>query len=55
MDSMATQRLIIRRFKPEDWEDKPVYFKKTKEGTPIWHDAFEYAILDEEWFSKRNH
>jgi RimJ/RimL family protein N-acetyltransferase len=46
------ERLSMRR---EGHYLKPVYFKKTKEGKPIWHDAYEYAILDEEWFSKRNH
>jgi ribosomal-protein-alanine N-acetyltransferase len=29
---------------------KPVYFKKTIDGNAIWHDCYQYAMLEEEWF-----
>ncbi|WP_234340140.1 GNAT family N-acetyltransferase [Gorillibacterium timonense] len=28
---------------------KPAFFKKTDDGKPIWHDAYQYSILDEEF------
>lgn len=31
---------------------KHLYFKKTKDGQPIWIDAFQYAILAEEYHNK---
>jgi len=40
------ERLSMRR---EGHLKKPVYFKKTIKGLPIWHDAYQYAILEEEW------
>ncbi|MFW6287605.1 MAG: GNAT family N-acetyltransferase, partial [bacterium] len=40
------ERLSMRR---EGHFKKPVYFKKTGEGNPIWHDDYQYAILEEEW------
>ena len=43
------ERLSMRR---EGYFKQPVFFKKTSEGKPIWHDAYQYAILSEEWFSK---
>ncbi|HEX9061076.1 MAG TPA: GNAT family N-acetyltransferase [Clostridia bacterium] len=41
------ERLSMRR---EGYYKKPVYFKKSPEGRPMWNDAYEYAILEEEWF-----
>ena len=43
------ERLSMRR---EGYFKQPAFFKKTSEGQPIWHDAYQYAILSEEWFSK---
>jgi RimJ/RimL family protein N-acetyltransferase len=40
------ERLNMRR---EGHYKKPVYFKLDSEGKPLWHDAYEYAILEEEW------
>ncbi|MFE4712613.1 GNAT family N-acetyltransferase [Paenibacillus sp. NPDC056722] len=40
------ERLSMRReghFKKED------FFRKTESGEPIWHDAYQYSILNEEW------
>ncbi|MDF2540371.1 MAG: GCN5-related N-acetyltransferase [Herbinix sp.] len=42
------ERLGMRR---EGHFIKPVFFKRDIEGQPIWHDAYEYAILAEEWFA----
>jgi len=30
---------------------KPAFFKKSEDGKPIWHNAYQYSILDEEFFS----
>jgi [ribosomal protein S5]-alanine N-acetyltransferase len=42
------ERLSMRR---EGFFRKPAFFKKTDEGKPIWHDAYQYSILDEEFVS----
>jgi Acetyltransferases, including N-acetylases of ribosomal proteins len=31
---------------------KNVFFKKDKNGEPIWQDTYEYGILVDEWFSR---
>jgi ribosomal-protein-alanine N-acetyltransferase len=41
------ERLSMRR---EGYFKKPSYFKKTIDGKAIWHDAYQYSILEEEWF-----
>jgi RimJ/RimL family protein N-acetyltransferase len=43
------ERLSMRR---EGYYKKPGFFKRTLYGEPIWHDAYVYAILEEEWFSQ---
>jgi len=30
---------------------KPAFFRKSEDGKPIWHNAYQYSILDEEFFS----
>jgi RimJ/RimL family protein N-acetyltransferase len=40
------ERLHMRR---EGYFKKKAFFRKNDDGTPIWHDAYEYAILQEEW------
>lgn len=40
------ERLKLRR---EGHLLKTGYFKCDFQGNPLWHDTFEYAILDEEW------
>lgn len=40
------ERLTMRR---EGHFKKPAFFKKTDEGKPIWHDAYLYSVLQEEW------
>ena len=40
------ERLSMRR---EGCMLQNVWFKKTSEGQPIWHDSYEYAILSHEW------
>lgn len=42
------ERLFMRR---EGYFKKPAFFKKSNEGKPIWHDCYQYSILDEEFFS----
>jgi [ribosomal protein S5]-alanine N-acetyltransferase len=41
------ERLSLRQ---EGHFKKPAYFKKTIDGKAIWHDAYQYAIIEEEWF-----
>lgn len=41
------ERLSMRR---EGYFKKPAFFIKSPDGEPAWHDAYEYAILDEEYF-----
>lgn len=45
------ERLSMRR---EGHFLKHVYFKKTPEGNPIWHDGYHYAILAEEWLKRES-
>ena len=40
------ERLSMRR---EGHYIKPAFFKRKLDGSPIWHDAYIYAILAEEW------
>lgn len=40
------ERLFMRR---EGYYKKKAFFRRTADGEPIWHDAYEYAILAEEW------
>jgi Acetyltransferases, including N-acetylases of ribosomal proteins len=42
------ERLSMRR---EGHFKKPAFFRKSDDGKPIWHDAYEYSILDEEFSS----
>jgi len=42
------ERLLMRR---EAHFRKPAYFRKSSEGKPVWHDAYLYAILEEEFLS----
>jgi RimJ/RimL family protein N-acetyltransferase len=38
----------------EGHHKKPAFFKKANDGRPVWHDAYQYAILAEEWLSLSN-
>ena len=40
------ERLKMRR---EGHLIKNIYFKKDRNGEPIWSDTYEYAILSDEW------
>lgn len=42
------ERLSMRR---EGYFKKPAFFKVDSEGKPVWHDAYEYSILEEEYFA----
>lgn len=46
------ERLLMRR---EGYHKKKAFFHRTDEGQPIWHDAYQYAILAEEWYQKALH
>ncbi len=41
------ERLLMRR---EGHFRKPAFFKRTIDGKEIWHDAYQYSILEEDWF-----
>lgn len=43
------ERIPMRR---EGYFKKAAFFKKTHDGEPIWHDAYQYAILAEEYFAR---
>ncbi len=45
------ERLRMRR---EGHLLKTKYFKFDKQGEPIWHDTYEYAILKEEWVKMKS-
>jgi [ribosomal protein S5]-alanine N-acetyltransferase len=45
------ERLLMRR---EAHFRKPAFFRKSYEGKPIWHDAYQYSILDDEFFSMQS-
>jgi [ribosomal protein S5]-alanine N-acetyltransferase len=45
------ERLSMRR---EGYYKKPVFFRKTHDGKPIWHDAYQYSILEEDFFKWKN-
>ena len=40
------ERLHMRR---EGYFLQKAFFHRDQQGNPIWHDAYEYAILSEEW------
>lgn len=40
------ERLSMRR---EGHFKKPAYFRADIDGRALWHDAYQYAILEEEW------
>ncbi len=42
------ERLSMRR---EGHYKKSVFFRKTPNGKPIWQDAYEYSILEEEFLA----
>ncbi|WP_243176855.1 GNAT family N-acetyltransferase [Clostridium gasigenes] len=46
--SRLLERLLMIR---EGHFRKPAYFKKTIDGKAIWHDAYQYSILEEDWFN----
>lgn len=46
------ERLGMRR---EGHFRRKMFFKCDSKGNPIWHDAYEYAILAEEWYENAEH
>jgi len=50
-ENSASRKLLERlSMRLEGQLKKPAYFKKTIDGKAIWHDAYQYAMLEEEWF-----
>lgn len=50
-ENSASWKLLDRlSMRLEGHLKKPVYFKKTIDGKAIWHDCYQYAMLEEEWF-----
>lgn len=45
------ERLSMRR---EGHFLKKAFFRKNADGSPMWHDAYEYAILSDEWEGTRS-
>lgn len=45
------ERLFMRR---EGHHPKIAFFRTTDDGNPIWHDAYQYAILGDEWTLEHN-
>lgn len=45
------ERLAMRR---EGYHRKKAFFNRNDLGEPIWHDAYQYAVLAEEWVFKDN-
>lgn len=41
MNEIVTERLIIRNFQENDWNDMS--------GNPLWVDTCLYGILNDEW------
>jgi [ribosomal protein S5]-alanine N-acetyltransferase len=45
------ERLQMRR---EGHFRKPAFFKKSPDGKPLWHDAYQYSIIDEEYLALKS-
>lgn len=49
-ENIASWRLMERlSMRKEGHFKKRAFFERTSEGNPIWHDAYEYGILEEEF------
>lgn len=50
-ENTASWRLLERlSMRQEGYYKKPAFFRRTLDGKPIWHDAYQYSILEEEFF-----
>lgn len=50
-ENSSSWKLLERLSMRQEWHfKKPAYFKKAIDGKAIWHDAYQYSILEEEWF-----
>lgn len=45
------ERLSMQR---EGFFRKPAFFRKTNDGKPIWHNAYQYSILEEEFYLSKD-
>ena len=52
-ENSASRRLMERLgMRREGQLKKSAFFSKAPDGKPLWHDAYQYAILEEEWFKQ---
>ncbi len=52
-ENAASWRLLERlQMRREGHFKKAAFFRTTENGQPIWHDAYQYAILKDEWMIK---
>ena len=53
-ENAASWRLLERlHMRREGHFMKKAFFRTTDDGEPIWHDAYQYALLKEEWEIRR--
>ncbi len=49
-DNSASWRLLERLgMRREGHHLQQAFFRRDSKGHPIWHDAYQYAVLDREW------
>lgn len=50
-ENTASWRLLERlHMRREGYFQKPAFFERGQDGKPLWHDAYQYSILEDEWF-----
>lgn len=51
--NVASWKLLERlHMRKESHMLQTVYFKRDKQGNPLWHDTYQYAMLSDEWFNR---
>lgn len=54
-ENISSWRLMERlQMRKEGHFRKPAFFSSSDKGTPLWHDAYLYSILDEEFLLNRS-
>ncbi|KNY27176.1 GNAT family N-acetyltransferase [Pseudobacteroides cellulosolvens] len=52
-ENTASWKLLERlSMRLEGHHKKKAFFRRREDGEPIWHDAYQYAMLAEEWISR---
>ncbi|GFZ29755.1 ribosomal-protein-serine acetyltransferase [Clostridium zeae] len=55
MNNTKSWRLLERlKMRREGLFLQNVFFKKTADGKPIWHDSYRYGMLASEWFENKS-